>query len=90
MPLVEKKGSTARRSDRPYEIVSRIPAHRIVPEQGFRLLLEGRLAALGDRGPIACRSDDPKRRPQCLIRAEFERVAIINPSDGQVLAEWRD
>ena len=57
------------------------------PGAGFRLLLEGRLAALPKGGTVICHGEATYRRPTCLISAEFDRVAIENAADGDLLAE---
>jgi hypothetical protein len=57
------------------------------PVGGFRLVLEGRIVE-GPSGAVACRSDDPDRRPVCLVRVEFDRVAIEGAA-GEMFGEWR-
>jgi hypothetical protein len=73
-----------RRSGRPYEVVRKAAA---APVGGFRLVLEGRIVE-GPSGAVACRSDDPDRRPVCLVRVEFDRVAIEGAA-GEMFGEWR-
>lgn len=73
-----------RRGTRPYEVVRKADA---APNGAFRLLLEGRIVE-GEGGPVVCRSDDPDRPPTCLVRVEFDRVAIEGAA-GEVFGEWR-
>ena len=73
-----------RRGDRPYEVVRKVAA---APVGGFRLVLEGRIVQ-GPTSAVACRSDDPDRRPTCLVRVELDRVAIES-AGGEMYGEWR-
>jgi hypothetical protein len=73
-----------RRGSRPYEVVRKAEAP---PSGSFRLSLEGRVVE-GPGGPVVCRSDDPDRPPVCLVRVEFDRVAIEGAA-GEVFGEWR-
>lgn len=73
-----------RRGTRPYEVVRKAEAP---PSGSFRLALEGRIVE-GPGGSVLCRSDDPDRPPTCLVRVEFDRVAIEGAA-GEVFGEWR-
>jgi len=73
-----------RRGTRPYEVVRKADAP---PTGAFRLVLEGRIVE-GATGPVVCRSDDPDRPPTCLVRVEFDRVAIEGVA-GELFGEWR-
>ena len=77
------------RGDRAFESVKKMEPEGLKPGAGFRLLLEGRLAALPKGGTVICHGEATYRRPTCLISAEFDRVAIENPADGDLLAEWQ-
>lgn len=77
------------RGDRAFESVKKMAPKALAPSAGFRLLLEGRLAALPTGGTVICHGEATYRRPTCLISAEFDRVAIENPADGDLLAEWQ-
>ena len=72
------------RGTRPYEVVRKADAP---PVGALRLVLEGRIAD-GPGGPVVCRSDDPNRPPVCLVRVEFDRVAIEG-AGGDLFGEWR-
>jgi hypothetical protein len=72
------------RGDRPYEVVRKADTP---PAGAFHLVLDGRIID-GPNGPIVCRSDDADRPPLCLVRVEFDRVAI-EAASGEVLGEWR-
>jgi len=73
----------------PFTAQTRLSADGFVPEKGLHLLLEGRIANWPIGRPIACVGPDPKQRPVCLIGAELERVAVENPIDRSVLADWQ-
>lgn len=75
-----------RRAGRPYETTLRLGEGEAPTPQGYRLVLQGRFAA--DPEPVQCWSDHPDRRPTCLVRVEFDRVAFEDPA-GKTLAEWR-
>lgn len=87
--VFEAEGSRLlRRGDRPYEITRKVNPETPPPTDGFRLVLEGRIA--GAKGqPVRCRSARPDQRPACLVAVEFDRVAIEDPQ-GETLAQWRD
>ena len=77
------------RGDRAFETVKKLDPKALAPGTGFHLLLEGRLAALPKSGTVICHGEATYRRPTCLVSAEFDRVAIENPADGELLAEWQ-
>lgn len=77
-----------RRDGQAYQLVRRMPAAELRAEQGFRLVISGRIEALPGRGAIGCHADTPERRPRCLIFARIARVTIENGVSGDVLAEW--
>ena len=58
------------------------------PTAGYRLLLEGRVAAFPSGGAIDCRASGPDERPVCVVATRLDRVVFETP-DGAVLAEWR-
>jgi len=76
-----------RRGGRPYEVTRKAPASDALRSGAYRLVVGGRVLAGGDGQPIRCRSEHPDRRPTCLVRVEFERIAFEN-ARGDVLAEW--
>lgn len=87
--VFEAEGSRLlRRGDRPYEITRKVDPETPPPAGGFRLVLEGRIAAAKGQ-PVRCRSARPDQRPTCLVAVEFDRVAIEDPR-GETLAQWRD
>lgn len=77
---------TRQRAGRPYETVERIEAEQLSSEQGFRLVIAGRVAAAG--GTIVCHSLRPDIRPSCLIAVEIDRVSFLIPNTGTTLASW--
>jgi hypothetical protein len=58
------------------------------PVQGYRLVLEGRMAAFADGRAIRCRSDMRDQRPVCIGAFQLDRVAFED-TDGKMLSEWR-
>jgi hypothetical protein len=79
-----KDSRLQQRGARPYEVVRKAETP---PAGAFHLILEGRIVE-GPTGPVVCRSDDPDHPPLCLLRVEFDRVAIEDAT-GEVLGEWR-
>lgn len=58
------------------------------PRQGYRLLLEGRIASFPDGRAIRCRAAGPDQRPICVVAAKLDRVAFED-AQGAMLSEWR-
>jgi hypothetical protein len=79
-----------RRNGRAYEAVQNIGPGDIALDHGLRLIVEGRLVALDKDKAIGCWSPSPDRRPVCLIRVRFDRIAITSPTGDHVLAEWKN
>jgi hypothetical protein len=78
-----------RRSGRPYQAVKKVAPGEMALDQGLRLVVEGRLVAFDKDEAIGCWSPSPDRRPVCLIRVRFDRIAITGPTGEHVLAEWK-
>jgi hypothetical protein len=78
-----------RRSGRPYQAVKKVAPGEMALDQGLRLVVEGRLVAFDKDEAIGCWSPSPDRRPVCLIRVRFDRIAITGPTGDHVLAEWK-
>ena len=79
---------TGRRSMRPYEAVKTIHPEQPLGSQGFDLVLSGRLRALPGGKVVACVARNPDNAPECVISAQFDRVRIERPGDGEIIAEW--
>lgn len=77
-----------RRADRSYEIVRRADPAILPPEQGFNLVLEGRLTPWPGAGVIRCTGSGAAVRPVCIVSAEITRVAFENPETGLTVAQW--
>ena len=58
------------------------------PKDGYRLRLEGRVAAFPDGRAIRCRAAGPDQRPVCIAAVRLDRVAF-ETADGAPLSEWR-
>ncbi|GLI98975.1 hypothetical protein Sbs19_27930 [Sphingobium sp. BS19] len=58
------------------------------PAQGYRLVLEGRIASYPNNRAIRCRAAGPDQRPVCVVAAKLDRVAFETP-EGKMLSEWR-
>jgi hypothetical protein len=78
-----------RRNGRAYEAVEKVAPNEIALDRGLRLVVEGRLVAFDKDKAIGCWSPSPDRRPVCLIRVRFDRIAITGPTGDHVLAEWK-
>lgn len=79
-----------RRKGRAYQFILRGEGQQApVPDAGgYRLVLEGRMAAFTDGHAIRCRATQPEQRPVCVAAVRLERVAFED-SGGQTLVEWR-
>lgn len=58
------------------------------PAGGYRLVLSGRIGAFPGGRAIRCTSENPDRRPVCLVAVELDHVAFEDAS-GARLSEWR-
>lgn len=79
-----------RRKGRAYEFILRGEgqAAPTLDARGYRLVLEGRMAAFADGQAIRCRASGPDQRPVCVAAVRLERVAF-ETGGGQMLSEWR-
>lgn len=88
--VFEEGGSRLqRRAGRPYEATEKLEIAPPPGQGGFRLALEGRVAAPADGGPIRCRAGHPDTPPLCLVRVDIDRVAFEDAA-GRQFAEWRN
>lgn len=60
----------------------------LAPADGYRLVVEGRLASFADGRAVHCHAANPEQRPVCVAAARLDRVAFEDAS-GAVLSEWR-
>jgi hypothetical protein len=89
--VFERGGSRlGRRNGRAYEFTVRAKGEEPLspPAGGFRMLLEGRVAAFPSGRAIECRAPGPDQRPICVIAVRLDRVAYEEAS-GSTLSEWR-
>ena len=89
--VFEADGSRlGRRNGRAYSFVVRGDADRpaAIPDGGYRLVLEGRMAAFADGRAVRCRAAGPDQRPICIGAVQLDRVAFED-AQGAVLSEWR-
>jgi hypothetical protein len=89
--VFEAEGSrVGRRNGRPYSFTIRgkdgAPAP--APADGYRLVLEGRLAGFADGNAIRCHALSPDHRPVCIAASRLDRVAFEDAGGG-LLSEWR-
>lgn len=79
-----------RRNGRAYEFAVRRKGDEplVPPESGYRMLLEGRIAAFPNGQAVACGAPGPNQRPVCIIAVKLDRVAFEDAGDG-ILSEWR-
>lgn len=89
--ISEKTDSRAgRRNGRAYTFTIRGEDDRApsAPVDGYRTLLEGRVAAFPGGRAVRCRASSPDQRPVCIVAIRLDRVAFTEAS-GNVLTEWR-
>ena len=60
----------------------------IALDAGYRVRLQGRVAAFPDGRAIRCRAANPNQRPVCVAAVQLDRVAFETPT-GETLSEWR-
>ncbi|HZW14668.1 MAG TPA: hypothetical protein VFF66_00290 [Brevundimonas sp.] len=60
----------------------------IALDAGYRVRLQGRIAAFPDGRAIRCRAANPNQRPVCVAAVQLDRVAFETPT-GETLSEWR-
>ena len=90
--VFEADGSRlGRRNGRAYEHTVRGDGDQpaVAPAQGYRLVLEGRMAAFPEGRSIRCRASGPDQRPVCIAAVQIDRVAFED-AGGSLLSEWRD
>ncbi|HEY8593008.1 MAG TPA: hypothetical protein VIL42_09130 [Sphingomicrobium sp.] len=80
---------TARRGGRPYQATQTLAAGATdVGQQGFDLILSGRLRAVPGGRVIRCVGSGGNRPPDCIIGAQFDRVRIEEPRTRELIAQW--
>jgi hypothetical protein len=79
---------TKRRSARPYSAVKTLEAGERAGQQGFNLVLSGRLQAPAGARVIQCTAPGPDLPPDCIVSADFDRVWIEEPATKAIVAEW--
>lgn len=60
----------------------------VVPADGWRVRLEGRVLSFPDGRAFRCRATSPDARPTCVAAVSVDRVAFETP-EGVVLSQWR-
>lgn len=58
------------------------------PQNGYRMVIEGRFSAFPDGRSIHCHSPTIDQTPVCVAAANIDRVAFED-ADGKLLKEWR-
>lgn len=79
---------TGRRTNRPFEAVKQLAEGERAGQDGFDLVLSGRLRARGDGRVIICAGSGVDRPPDCIVSAAVDRARIERPEDQEVMAEW--
>lgn len=81
---------TGRRNGRAYEFVVRGEGDQPpkIPTQGYRLVVEGRIAAFADGSSLRCYAEGLNQRPVCIAAVQLDRVAFEDAAGG-LLTEWR-
>lgn len=88
--VFERGGSRiGRRNGRPYRYTIRAQGNTPLspPRDGYRLVVEGRVASFPSGRAISCRADGPNQRPVCIAAIHIDRVAFES-DDGSTLSEW--
>lgn len=81
-------GRTRRRMNRPFQAVQQIEEGAQIGQDGFNLVLAGRLRARNDGRVILCAGSGENRPPDCIVSATVDRVWVEQPEDKAVIAEW--
>lgn len=78
-----------RRDGRAYQATKTLeaPANG-VGDQGFDLVLSGRLRAVPGGAVIRCVPNAAEAPPDCIVGAQFDRVWIERPQTRELIAEW--
>jgi hypothetical protein len=79
---------TGRRINRPFEAVKQLAEGERAGQDGFDLVLSGRLRARGDGRVIVCAGSGVDRPPDCIVSAAVDRARIERPEDQEIMAEW--
>jgi hypothetical protein len=78
-----------RRDGRAYRFTVRQKDEPLVPPQnGYRLVLQGRIEAFPSGRAVECRASNANERPVCILATRLDRVAF-ETADQDTLAEWR-
>jgi hypothetical protein len=59
------------------------------PANGYRVVVEGRLAAFPGGRAVRCHASSPDQRPVCIAAIQLDRFAFTEGGTGTVLSEWR-
>lgn len=80
-----------RRNGRAYTFTVRAEGDAALsaPANGYRVVVEGRLAAFPGGRAVRCRASRPDQRPVCIAAIQLDRVAFTDGDSGSVLSEWR-
>jgi hypothetical protein len=79
---------TRQRLGQPFEAVVQLDEGQKIGDQGFDLVVSGRLRARNDGRVILCSGIDRNRPPDCIVSASIDRVRIEDPAEKAILAEW--
>jgi hypothetical protein len=86
--FLDTDARTHRREHRAYETTKVLAAGATPSQQGYDLVVAGRLRRLLDGRVIACRIDKPGAPPRCLVSIQIENVSIEMPGGGGTIATW--
>ena len=86
--FTETDPRTHRRDGRPYSTTKALPPETGPSEQGYDLVLSGRLRRLPDGRVIVCSSPAVDIPPACVVSVNFDRVRFERADTKQMLAEW--
>jgi len=86
--FTDRDSRTGRRDGRAYEAVSVLGASDSPSEQGYDLVLAGRLRQGPGGRVILCRPVSANAPPDCVVSADIDHVAVEDPRTRTVLANW--
>lgn len=84
----ETDSRTHRRGERGYTATKLLAADVLPSKVGYDLVVTGRLRRLADGSVIACVNRNAGSPPDCIVSAQFDTIAIVQPVSGEVIATW--
>lgn len=86
--FTETDARTHRRDKRAYTATKVLAEGARPSQEGYDLVITGRLRRLKNGAVITCTNRASDLPPDCVISAEFDTVAIEDPITGETIATW--